>query len=285
MKESKDSFKLLLLASFATLFINLIPQGKLLLYPFNLFVTYVHETCHALAGWLTLGSVSGMTINPDTSGVTYVLGGSALLVYSAGYLGSTIFGALLLILCHKEETSKKILAVLAAAVLAVTVFFIGVGYTAFFLTVVLSLIGLLLFAKPNLSHGLKVALSAGGIATFFTLIAFLAVTNNLFGWIAGLTLTTVLFLSAKFLPARAAHFFLSFLAIQSCLNALVDIKTLWFISAASSNHSDAQGMFNVTGIPAIFWATLWGFISLVILAVSLFIHHRVATKGKIFPSK
>ncbi len=283
MKESKGSFKLLLLASLATLFINLIPQGKLLLYPFNLFVTYVHETCHALVGWLTLGSVSGMTINPDTSGVTYVLGGSAILTYSAGYLGSTIFGALLLILCHKEETAKKILAALAVAVLAVTVFFIGVGYTAFFLAVVLSLIGLLLFAKPDLSQSLKVALSAGGAATFFTLIAFLAITNNLFGWIAGLTLTAVLFLAAKFLPARAAHFFLSFLAIQSCLNALVDIKTLWFISAASSNHSDAQGMYTVTGIPAIFWATLWGFISLVILTVSLFIYHRAATK--MFPRK
>jgi hypothetical protein len=245
----------------------------------------VHETCHALAGWLTFGSVAGMTINPDTSGVTYVLGGSAILTYSAGYLGSTIFGALLLVLCHKEEMAKKILVILAVAVLAVTVFFIGVGYTAFFLTVILSLIGLLLFAKPNLSQGLKVALSGGGVATFFTLIAFLAITNNLFGWIAGLTLTTVLFFAAKFLPARGAQFFLSFLAIQSCLNALVDIKTLWFISAASSNHSDAQGMYAITGIPAIFWATIWGFTSLVILAGALFIYRRAVTNGKILPGK
>lgn len=285
MKESKDGFKLLLLASLATLLINLIPQGKLLLYPFNLFVTYVHETCHALAGWLTWGSVSGMTINPDTSGVTYVLGGSPIITYSAGYLGSTIFGAMLLVLCHKGETAKKILAALSIGVLAVTVFFIGVGYTSFFLTVILSLIGFLLFAKPNLSHQIKIGLTAGGVATFFTLIAFLAITNNLFGWIAGLTLTAVLFGGAKFLSPRYAHLFLSFLAVQTCLNALSDIKTLWFISAASSSHSDAQGMYAATGIPAIFWATLWGFVSLVILAGALFIYHRAITNGKILSVK
>lgn len=285
MKESKNSFKLLMLASLVTLLIGLIPQSRLILYPFNLFVTYVHETCHALAGLLTLGSVQGMTINPDTSGVTLVAGGIAIVTFSAGYLGSALFGALLLILSYKGEMSRKILAALAVGVLAVTVFFIGVGYTSFLLTILLAAIGVALFAKPNLPNSLKVGLSAAGIGTFFTLIAFLAITDNLFGWIAGLTLATVLFLAAKFLPPTAAQFALSFLAIQSCLNALSDIKTLWFISASSGMHSDAQGMASITGIPAIFWATLWGVVSFAILGIALFIYHRAIKTGKILPTK
>ncbi len=279
MKESKNSFKLLLLASLASLLIGLIPQGNLILYPFNLFVTYVHETSHALAGWLTFGSVKGMTINPDTSGVTYVLGGIPIITYSAGYLGSALFGALLLVLSYRNHLSRKILAALAVGVLAVTVFFIGLGYTSFLLTTLLAIIGLALFAKPDLTKNLKVGLSVGAALTFFALIGFLAATNNLFGWIAGLTLATVLFLAAKFLPQQGANFFLSFLAVQSCLNALSDIKTLWFISATSSNHSDAQGMYMVTGIPAVFWATIWGFMALAILGIALVFYHRGVTQS------
>src|SRR5438874_1546369 len=121
MKESRHAFKLLLIASALTLALWFIPYADIVTYPFRLFVTYVHETSHALAALLTLGSVKGMVIHPNGSGETYTLGGLRFVISSAGYIGSTIFGALLLLLCHRGSMAKKILAGIAFAVLGVTV--------------------------------------------------------------------------------------------------------------------------------------------------------------------
>src|SRR5438128_10884076 len=120
MKESRDGFKLLLFATALTVGLWFIPFANIATYPFRLFVTYVHETGHALAALLTLGSVRGMVIHPNGSGETYTLGGIRFIVSSAGYLGSTIFGALLLLLCHRGTIAKKMLAFIALGVLGGT---------------------------------------------------------------------------------------------------------------------------------------------------------------------
>jgi len=67
------------------------------LYPFSLFVTLVHETCHAVAAALTGGRVDSLKVSGDLSGVTMIAGGARALVDSAGYLGAALVGAALLI--------------------------------------------------------------------------------------------------------------------------------------------------------------------------------------------
>jgi hypothetical protein len=73
---------------------------------------------------------------------------------------------------------------------------------------------------------------------------------------------------------RAAHFFLSFLAVQCCLNALYDLNTLFMISAVSRTPSDAMNMQRLTMIPAVFWAVAWLAVSVVVLAWALRKHLR-----------
>jgi hypothetical protein len=281
MKESNNAFKFLLLATFITVALWFIPYADILTYPFRLFVTYVHETSHALMAELTFGSVKGMVIHPDASGETYTLGGINFLISSAGYLGSTIFGALLLLLCHRGEIAKKILVAIALGMMTVTLFFVGFGYVPFILSLLLCAIGLFWYAKPNLPNNVKVGLGAAAAATFFGLIAFLGVTSALFAWIIGLALTVGLFISAKYLSPRAAHFLLSFLAVQCCLNALFDLKTLILLSVSSPAGTDARNMEASTGIPAIVWAVLWGVISMAILSVSLWSYRRALSRGVI----
>lgn len=279
MKESRDAFKLLLLATALTIACWFIPYAEYATYPFRLFVTYVHETGHALGSLLTLGGVSGMTIHPDGSGETYTTGGVRFVISSAGYLGSTLFGALLLLLCHRGSMAKKILAGIAVSVLAVTVIFIGFGYVPLALTVILSAIALFWYAKPNLAANMKAGLGVATGITFFALIAFLGVTDSLFAWIAGLGLGAALFIGAKFLSVRAAHFLLSFLAVQCCLNALFDLKTLMLLSALTPTHTDARNMEMSTGVPAIAWAVVWSVTSVIILIVALFSYRRALTRG------
>ncbi|MEW6732903.1 MAG: M50 family metallopeptidase [Acidobacteriota bacterium] len=278
MRESKDAFKLLLLATVITLGIGLIPYAELATYPFRLFVTFVHETGHAIATLLTFGSVRGMNINPDGSGVTYALGGWTFVLASAGYLGSTIFGAMLLLLCHRGSMAKKILAAISLGLFS-TLMFTSIGYLAFIILIAMAGIGIFWYTKPTLSNPAKIGLAAGAGILFFILLSLLSITGNLFTWVANLSLAIALFVSAKYLQPRAAHFLLSFLAVQCCLNALFDLKTLIWLSALTSTHSDALIMQSQTGIPAVMWAVVWAAISLVILGAALWSYRRALTRN------
>ncbi|HZS08930.1 MAG TPA: M50 family metallopeptidase [Blastocatellia bacterium] len=217
MAKDKDSLKFLVAASALTVVLYFIPFAWLLVYPFRLFVTFIHEGGHALAALLTFGSVTEINLHLDGSGETYTRGGMGLLISSAGYLASTSYGASLLVLCRQGARAKGVLALTAAGVMALTALYV----------------------------------------------------RGLFGLMVGIGLTVALVFVAVAATARIAHFLLSFLAVQCCLNALYDLNTLFFISAVSNRPSDALNMQRATGIPAVFWAVLWLAISFVVLTQAL----------------
>lgn len=65
-------------------------------YPLKIFVVMLHELSHAVAALATGGSVERVTLNPYQGGATYARGGSAFIMLSAGYLGSLLWGLLLI---------------------------------------------------------------------------------------------------------------------------------------------------------------------------------------------
>lgn len=79
---------------------------RLLLYPFELISTVFHEFGHALMTVLTGGRVAGIEINPNESGVTRFVGGARCLILPAGYCGSSLAGAALLVLSFGERSAK-----------------------------------------------------------------------------------------------------------------------------------------------------------------------------------
>src|SRR5262245_7374316 len=104
-------------------------------------------------------------------------------------------------------------------------------------------------------------------AIILTLTGFF--TRDQFSLFIGIALTGLLIWVAIGWSARWAHFFLSFLAVQCCLNALYDLKTLFLISANTQLHSDAVNMQEATMIPAIIWASAWIILSILALALAL----------------
>jgi hypothetical protein len=104
---------------------SLTPWARVLLYPFRLFTTWVHECGHALMAVLVGGRVMSITIGPDGSGLTEsvipVGRITAGLVASAGYLGAAIVGCLLLAATRIEKRAHLILAGLGACMLATLV--------------------------------------------------------------------------------------------------------------------------------------------------------------------
>lgn len=100
----------------------------ILIYPFILVSTIFHEFGHALMCVLTGGSVKGILINPDESGLTRFVGGVSCLVLPAGYLGSTFIGAVMIFTGFSEKASK-IMSAVACFILLTTFFFAEKWYT------------------------------------------------------------------------------------------------------------------------------------------------------------
>ena len=96
-----------------TLAVSFTPWGPMVLYPFKLFTTWVHECSHALMTLLVGGRVSSIVIEPDTSGVTRSLIPTArfprALVASAGYLGASFVGCLLMAATRDRKRAPAIL--------------------------------------------------------------------------------------------------------------------------------------------------------------------------------
>jgi lysylphosphatidylglycerol synthetase-like protein (DUF2156 family) len=168
------------------------PYVSTVLYPFKLFVTTIHEACHALMARLTGGNVGLISISPDESGVTLSMGGIKWLVSMAGYIGTAMFGGLLI-------------------------------------------------------------------------------------WMLAIGLT-ILAVSRKG-SDMVCHMFLLVLAVQTTLSSVIDVQTLFLASVNNIDHSDAKNMETLTGIPAIVWSVLWGFIAVAVLIFAFWISYRPAKKS------
>lgn len=233
-RDARPQATVLLAAAVISIVLWFIPFAEIVTYPFRIFVTFIHEGGHALAALLTGNSVASLSIATNASGETYTTQGgtiSQMFVASAGYLGSMTFGALLLVLIRKAIAARIVLIGSAALVLGLTVIY-----------------GLI---KPAMSGVVSSALP-------FTILA-------------GTLLSVSLIVIAKYATARVATFFVSLLAVQCILNALLDLKTVFFLSSpfATSVPTDAVNMANATGIPALVWAVLWIVAAIAILGVAM----------------
>lgn len=164
------------------------------------------------------GSVASITIEPDTSGLTRSLMPASRVaqgvVASAGYLGASIVGCLLLAASRVERRAKPILWGIGAFMLVTLVFWI----------------------------------------------------RNLFGAIVVVAwAVTLLLLGGKRAARGVAGFVVSVLAIQVALNAVFDIRMLFFVRGPS----DAATMARLFLAPAVVWAAIWMGISVALLVSTL----------------
>lgn len=123
--EVRNSFKLLVFASLLTLALWFIPFAGVITYPIRLFVTFIHEIGHALAALATLGGVNRVALDWNGSGVTFTQGGLGLLISSAGYLTTTLYGSGLLLFLRRERNARVAAIGTGALLLLMTALFGG----------------------------------------------------------------------------------------------------------------------------------------------------------------
>lgn len=78
-----------------------IPALNGVLYPFRLFVTFVHEAGHGLAAILTGGQFEHFEVMANGAGLATTRGGSRAVILPAGYMGAALFGTLMFVLVNR----------------------------------------------------------------------------------------------------------------------------------------------------------------------------------------
>ncbi|KAJ5183957.1 hypothetical protein N7492_001573 [Penicillium capsulatum] len=72
-----------------------LPYIRWSLWPFKMLVIAFHEFGHAITSCCTGGKVKSITLDPHEGGATLMQGGVSAITLPAGYLGSSMIGALL----------------------------------------------------------------------------------------------------------------------------------------------------------------------------------------------
>jgi hypothetical protein len=106
------------------------------LYPFKLLVVLMHESGHAAATYLVGGSVDQIRISPNEAGVTFSRYVPALwrsvIVSSAGYVGSTVSGCVLVWLAARTRNGRWPLVALGIWCTTVALLYVRDGFTLLF---------------------------------------------------------------------------------------------------------------------------------------------------------
>lgn len=217
------------MALFASLIVWNLPFGGVLLYPFKLLATWMHELSHGLVMMITGAGFDRMEIYRDTSGISFaehgVGPGVRAAIAGAGYMGTPLGGAIILMLGQSRPGPRVVLA--------------GLG------------------------------LLMGMTAMFFV--------NGAFGMAAVSTGAIVCLAMAALAGERTAGFLANLIAVQACINALLDIRVLFrqnlVINGKVAGASDAHNMAAATfGTPAL-WAAVWLLWSFALLYAALRLVH------------
>jgi preprotein translocase subunit SecG len=121
VKPQPREMRTLAFALLASLLLWNLPSGGVLLYPFKLLATWLHELSHGLAMLITGAGFDHVLIYRDTSGLAYGQAeagdiGKAVIA-AAGYMGTPLWGAVLLVITPNARMARWALLGLAALLL------------------------------------------------------------------------------------------------------------------------------------------------------------------------
>ncbi|OUM58977.1 hypothetical protein PIROE2DRAFT_47487, partial [Piromyces sp. E2] len=109
LKPSRSQIKIVLTLIVYTILICILWNVRSLswiLWPFKIMTVTLHELSHALMAICTKASVKRIVVNSNQGGQTVYAGGNPYLIIPAGYIGSTVFGGLLIFCGFNQNISK-----------------------------------------------------------------------------------------------------------------------------------------------------------------------------------
>ena len=118
MRTDRAELRTLAAALLASLLLWNLPEGGIALYPFKLLATWLHELSHGLVMLVTGAGLEHVFIYSDTSGqsqqVWAISDPGTAAIAAAGYMGTPLWGAVLLIATPTPRAARRALLLLAA---------------------------------------------------------------------------------------------------------------------------------------------------------------------------
>jgi hypothetical protein len=140
---------------------SLLLWDTFVVYPFRLFVVFLHEISHGLAAVATGGSIVSIGLGFDEGGVCLTRGGWPFVILNAGYLGSLLWGALFLLLGGRRTRARAVVGLVGGFTLAVTLVYVRTWFGFLYgLSAALVLIAVAARLKPAVSEVLLAAIGA-----------------------------------------------------------------------------------------------------------------------------
>jgi hypothetical protein len=250
----------------------------LITQPFRLFVTMIHELGHGAAAILTGGSFLRFQITEQGAGVAYTAGGSSFFRIQAGYLGTAIFGAVLLYLANRARRPGVVAIVLGLLIGILTLLYSGISLSNLSviettLVAALIIIALYLFLTRQTDRGRLAGLGVG-LAGGFLLLTFLGWDHTLLTVAVGLVSAAVLILMGYRARRDLLLITLNFLAFLTGLQAITDSWVLFKIVSLPPGmmpRNDASAMSVTVGGPANLWAILWITLDILIFGSAIYL--------------
>lgn len=124
-RDDRAQLRSLAIALLVSLLLWNLPMGAGILYPFKLLATWFHEMSHGLVMIATGAQLDHIVIYRDTSGLSYAVSaieplGTAAIA-AAGYMGTPLWGALLLVTTPTPRASRIALVVLGATMVVTAI--------------------------------------------------------------------------------------------------------------------------------------------------------------------
>ncbi len=256
------------------------PAFTPLVYPLRLFVTFIHELGHGIATLLTGGDFLRFEVKSSGAGLAYSNGGIRSIIIPAGYVGTALFGAILLYFTNRVRRPEIIAIILGIAFASLTILFTGLSLgnldtaeQVVALPVLASGTVYFLVAEEDRGRWIGSGLSLLGLVLLF----YWGAGDNALTVVVGILSGALLILVGYFGWNGHRHltlFVLNFLAFVVGLNAITDARILFRIVNHDSRlvvRNDASAMANTLGLPATFWAGLWVAIAVILLSFSFWV--------------
>jgi hypothetical protein len=123
-----------------------------ILYPLKVLTVFFHELAHGIVSVATGGDLIAISLNHHEGGTALTAGGSPFLILNAGYLGSLVFGGLILVAASRGRQSRAIMAMLGATLIAIGVCYVR-PFISFGLVYCLGFGAMLLYSGLKLPDG------------------------------------------------------------------------------------------------------------------------------------
>lgn len=247
-----------------------------LMLPFRLFVTMIHELGHGLAAELTGGEFVRFEVTGRGAGLAYTRGGAPFVVIQAGYLGTALFGAGLLVLVHRVQQVGRVAVGLGVFLGILSLAYAGLqpaSLSAWQVAVVgaAGLAAIYLILTRETDNG---RLAGAGLAALAgMLFVHFASDGSLLTLLVGMG--SALALVALGMRARrdVVLLVLTFLAFLTGLQAISDAWVLLRIVTMPGTLlplNDASAMAQQVGGPAVGWALLWMLADIGIMSAAVY---------------